>query len=145
MHASAVIIENKGILICGGPGTGKSFLALALIDNCYRNGWFAGLVSDDQTELANANGRLLARSPASIAGKLEIRGCGIIRQPYVKSAIIHLVVDLTNSDQIERMPLPTLVTIEDVPVRQLMIPARQTRQAIQMIFAVLFSEITSHF
>ena len=75
IHASCVAIGDAGVLIQGPSGSGKSDLALRLIDRG------AVLVSDDYTELSRLGDRLTARAPATIAGKIEVRGIGIESLP----------------------------------------------------------------
>ena len=60
------------MLITGPSGSGKSDLALRLLDRGFT------LVSDDQTIVRRDGDRLLASAPPTIAGKLEIRGIGIV-------------------------------------------------------------------
>ena len=97
-HATCVAIEGRGVLLRGPSGSGKSDLALRLID--------AGalLVADDQTELYLAEGRLMARSPATIAGQLEVRGLGIVDRPRLAAAPVALLVDLVPAGEVERLP-----------------------------------------
>ena len=91
----------KGVLILGESGSGKSDLLLRLMDEGAR------LVADDRTDLYVANGRLHARAPESIAGLMEVRGLGIIAQPFAKSVILALAVRLALPGQrAERMPAP---------------------------------------
>ena len=105
LHASAVAIGGRGVLILGASGRGKSDLALRLIDRG------AMLVADDQVELANRDGRLAACALATIHGKLEVRGVGIV-DLEVAAAPIALVVDLDRPP--ERLPEPRSMTIEGV-------------------------------
>lgn len=100
VHGTTVALEGEGVLLRGPSGSGKSDLALRLIDAGAR------LVADDQTELSRTPNGLMARSPASIAGKLEVRGVGILRAPAVPSAPVRLVVDLVPADRVERLPEP---------------------------------------
>jgi hypothetical protein len=88
IHASCIAIGNKGILLLGPSGSGKSDLALRLIDDGAR------LVSDDRTLLFIAKGALHARAPASIKGLLEVRGLGIIALPVRTNVKIALAVRL---------------------------------------------------
>lgn len=98
LHASCVCMEGKGILIRGKPGSGKSDLALRLIDEPgYGIGEVqshAALVADDQVELYKMGEALVASAPETLAGLLEIRGLGIVRCAAIASAPLALVVDL---------------------------------------------------
>ena len=100
VHGTTVALDGEGVLLRGPSGSGKSDLALRLIDRGAR------LVADDQTELTCAAQRLIARSPRSIAGRMEVRGVGILRVPAVPSAPLRLVVDLVAPDRVERLPEP---------------------------------------
>lgn len=96
LHASCVAKEGRGILIYGRSGSGKSDLALRLIDRG------ATLVSDDYTIVRRVEGRLLARAPTNIEGKLEVRGLGILGFDHMADVPVSLYVDL-NLD-VERLP-----------------------------------------
>ena len=100
VHGTTVALEGEGVLLRGPSGSGKSDLALRLIDAGAR------LVADDQTELTRAADGLVARSPAAIAGRIEVRGVGILRVPTVASAPLRLVVDLIAPERVERLPEP---------------------------------------
>jgi HPr kinase/phosphorylase len=102
VHGTTVALDGDGVLLRGPSGSGKSDLALRLIDRGAR------LVADDQTELAHAPDGLIARSPASIAGRMEVRGVGILTVPTLPSAPLRLVVDLVAPDRVERLPEPEL-------------------------------------
>ena len=106
IHASAVLVGARAVLIRGPAGCGKSRLALALLQGAGRGAVrFARLVTDDRAELESRHGRLLVRPPAPIRGLLEIRGLGIRRVPFESVAAIGLVVDLDAPDA-QRLPLP---------------------------------------
>jgi len=105
VHATTVAIGGKGILIRGRPGSGKSDLALRLIDGGAR------LVADDQTAIARERGALVARAPKAIAGKLEVRGLGIVNVKAAPKARLALAVDLVADAAVERMPAPTWVEL----------------------------------
>lgn len=98
VHASCVEIAGAGVLLRGPSGSGKSDLALRLIEGGAR------LVADDRTDLIVEEGRLMARSPATIAGRMEVRGLGIIDVPCRASVTVALVVDLVTPDSVERLP-----------------------------------------
>jgi serine kinase of HPr protein (carbohydrate metabolism regulator) len=97
LHASCVAIGGRAILIAGRSGAGKSDLALRLIDRG------AELVSDDYTIVEASGGRLLAEAPATIRGKIEVRGVGIIEVEAIGGAPVCLHVDLDREP--ERLPL----------------------------------------
>jgi HPr kinase/phosphorylase len=105
IHASAVLVGARGLLIRGDSGAGKSRLVLKLIAAAAEAEGrlaFARLVADDRVFVSAAHGRLIARPPRELAGLLEIRGLGIRRLPYEPAAVIRLVVDLAAAA--ERMP-----------------------------------------
>jgi serine kinase of HPr protein (carbohydrate metabolism regulator) len=98
IHASCVAIGGRAMLITGNSGSGKSDLALRLIDRG------AVLVSDDQTELTAEAGRLIAAAPATIAGQIEVRGLGIVAMPHNSPMPVSLLIEL--GAPVERMPEP---------------------------------------
>jgi serine kinase of HPr protein (carbohydrate metabolism regulator) len=110
-----VALDGRAVLIGGLSGAGKSDLALRLIDRGFT------LVSDDQTIVQKRGDRLHASPPATIQGKLEIRGIGIVDMPFIGDVPVALWIDLTSDiqrlpdDSRERMicglPLP-LITID---------------------------------
>jgi HPr kinase/phosphorylase len=111
IHASAVLVGARAVLIRGPSGSGKSRLALDLIE-AGRTGslLFARLVADDRVHLETANGRLLARGPAALAGLIEVRGVGLMRVGHEPSAVVGLVVDL--AAEAKRLPDATERTTE---------------------------------
>ena len=96
VHGTSVACDGRAVLLTGPSGTGKSDLALRLLDRGFR------LVSDDQTILSRAGDRLIASAPAQIEGKMEIRGLGIVEMESRSDVPLALVVELTNA--IERIP-----------------------------------------
>lgn len=96
LHASTVALDGRAVLIAGISGSGKSDLALQLIDRGFT------LVADDQTIVQKRGNRLHASAPATIRGKLEIRGIGIVSMPVVADVPIALVVELTSA--VQRLP-----------------------------------------
>jgi serine kinase of HPr protein (carbohydrate metabolism regulator) len=110
VHATCVWAAGRGLLLRGGPGAGKSDLALRLIEAG------AMLVADDQVALRPASGRLLARPPASLAGLIEVRGIGLLRLPYRRGTTVDLLIDLVPADEVVRLPEPAHEVVAGVRV-----------------------------
>lgn len=96
LHASCVAMDGRAVLLAGPSGSGKSDLALRLLDRGFT------LVSDDRTIVRKEGMRLVTSAPDTIKGKLEIRGVGIVDMDSVPNAPLALVVELTSD--IQRMP-----------------------------------------
>ena len=96
LHASTVALDGRAVMISGPSGSGKSDLALRLLDRGFI------LVSDDQTLVRKDSGRVLASAPPTIRGKLEIRGVGIVDMETVDNVPVALFVELTSD--IQRLP-----------------------------------------
>lgn len=109
-HATVVAVGGSGVMLCGPSGSGKSDLALRLIDAG------AKLVADDRTVLTLENGHLIASPPEPLKGRLEVRGLGIVDVPFQTSIELGLVVDLKPLNEIERMPEPSRVEVEGITV-----------------------------
>ncbi|HAK62890.1 MAG: HPr kinase/phosphorylase [Pseudomonadota bacterium] len=110
LHGTCVAIEGNGVLLRGAPGSGKSDLALRLIDQ-YAD---AILVADDRVDIVVRKGLLYASPPPNIAGKLEVRGVGIVHVSFRPEAPLRLLVDLVGLEQIQRMPEPEQEEISGV-------------------------------
>src|SRR3546814_15303755 len=96
VHATCIAIDGRGILLRGPSGSGKSDLALRLIDGG------ALLVADDQVILTEADGELTASAPATIAGRMEVRGIGIVDMPHLPQVGLTPVVDVVSAAEIGR-------------------------------------------
>ena len=106
VHASAVKVGDRAVLIRGPSGSGKSSLAFELI-LAGRTGQLppAILVGDDRVHLDTEGDKLWVRPARELAGLIEIRGLGIRRSDYAREAVVGLVVDLA-ADDAERLPPP---------------------------------------
>jgi serine kinase of HPr protein (carbohydrate metabolism regulator) len=121
VHASAVLVGARAVLIRGPSGAGKSRLALALLRAAQRGEVpFAVLVADDRSHLEPRHGRLLVRPAPHLEGLMEVRGLGIRRLPYEPVAVVGLVVDLAAPDG-ERLPAPATerVMIDGIEIARL--------------------------
>jgi len=124
LHASCVAIAGHAVLLCGRSGAGKSDLALRLIDRG------AMLVSDDYSVVYRRDGRLHATSPANIAGRIEVRGLGIVDMPHLSDAEVALIIDLDSI--VDRMPEPATRRIAGVAVPTAALCALEPSAAIKV-------------
>lgn len=123
IHATALVIGERGVLILGESGTGKSTLALALLESAKARGQFAGLISDDRVLIEVRGGQVVARTHPAIAGEIEARGAGILAAPALAGAVIDAVVVLSPAPPrlpeedatrlIENVALPCLSLAQD--------------------------------
>ena len=98
LHASCVAFAGQGVLITGSSGSGKSSLALNLM------ALGARLVSDDQTELANCEGQLIAKAAPNLRGKIEARGIGVLAAESKTQSRVAVVISM---DEVERERVPS--------------------------------------
>ena len=114
-HASSVEIEGRGVLLRGPSGAGKSDLALRLVDGG------GTLISDDYTDITFRHGYAFLSPPENIAGRIEVRGLGLMSLAYVHDIPLALVFDLVPYEEIERAPTAEVVTFDgiDIPRRDL--------------------------
>lgn len=101
---TAIAIEGRAMLLEGAPGTGKSSLALALIERG------ATLIGDDGVTLENDGQHVIASPPPNIAGKFEIRNVGIVDLPTTSA------------------PVALVLRLEDAPARY-----RENVQSVQIL------------
>ena len=105
VHASAVLIGARAVLIQGPSGSGKSRLALALLQTAQSAALpLVRLIGDDRVHIEAAHGRVLVRPAAALAGQIEVRGLGIRRVPHEPVGVVGLVVELGVAA--ERLPEP---------------------------------------
>jgi HPr kinase/phosphorylase len=117
LHATAVSFEGKGLLILGVSGSGKSDLALRIIDQG------GVLVADDRCELlSNQSGRLIVSAPSQLQGLLEVRGLGIVNLPFATDLAVDLVIALESEPStVQRMPEQQYETLLNVRVPKISI------------------------
>src|SRR5450432_869544 len=126
IHATAVLVGARAVLILGPPGVGKSRLALALLAAAQTGQLsFARLVGDDRVLIEPVYGRLLVRPAPALAGLLEVRGLGIRRVPHEPVAVVGSVLELaagagrlpepaSRETQIAKIRLPRLAVAPGV-------------------------------
>lgn len=129
VHATCVAIRGRAVLIQGASGSGKSDLALRLIDRG------AMLVSDDRTVLTPEAGRLIASAPPTIRGLIEVRGIGIVAMPTVDDTPVALIVTIDPAP--DRMPAESATRrIAGVDIPFAALPALESSAAIKVELAL---------
>ena len=134
LHATTVAIDGRGVVIEGPSGSGKSDLALRLIDRG------AKLVSDDRSLLVRAGNGLVARAPERLTGRIEVRGVGIATVPHVADAPVELLVSLDETPP--RLPERRRRSIAGIEVRTLAIDPRAASAPIAVEIALRQPEAT---
>ncbi len=139
VHASAVLVGSRAVLIRGPSASGKSRLALELLEAARTGSLrFARLVADDRVHLEALGGRLLARTPEALAGLIEVRGVGLLRVAHEPCAVIGLVVDLA-APGAERLPSTNERTTEIHGISLPRLPIARDAAALPGVLAVLTS------
>jgi serine kinase of HPr protein (carbohydrate metabolism regulator) len=130
IHATSVMIDGRAILLAGPSGSGKSDLALRLIDRG------AQLVSDDYTAVEARNGIVFASAPPSIAGRIEMRGVGIVDVTAAAEAPVALILALDQPR--DRLPAEAIATqrIQGVDIPALPFDAFEPSAAIKAEWAL---------
>ena len=130
VHATAVAIDGRAVLLRGPSGAGKSDLALRLIDAG------ASLVADDQSELRVDGNALVVRAPANLAGLIEVRGIGILRLAALAEAPVALIADLVPREQVERLPMPCSERLLGILVQCIAVAAFEASAAAKIRLAL---------
>ncbi|WP_213773800.1 HPr kinase/phosphatase C-terminal domain-containing protein [Bradyrhizobium sp. dw_78] len=144
VHASAVLVGNRAVLIRGPSGAGKSRLAFELI-LAGRAGQVppAVLVGDDRVHLEARGNQLLVRPARPLAGLIEIYGLGIRRCDFVEEAVVGLVVDLAAEDA-ERLPPPEALHLHINGVIIPRIPVSRALSPLPLVVAALTTTSDTH-
>jgi serine kinase of HPr protein (carbohydrate metabolism regulator) len=140
VHGTCIALGRQGALLRGPSGCGKSDLALRFLFLARRGPAARDapvLVADDQVHLTRAGGRVLASSPESIRGKLEVRGIGIVSVKSVPECELVLVVDLVAPEEVERLPAEDLkVSLVGIELPLVRLAPFETSAAIKLALAV---------
>lgn len=128
LHATSVAIDRQAVVIQGPSGSGKSDLALRLIDRG------ALLISDDITLIARVGGALRVRAPDTIRARMEVRGVGIVTVPQVDDVPLALIVRLV--DVVPRLPERRARLIAGVEAREILIDPRPASAPILIELAL---------
>jgi len=139
VHASAVLLGERAVLIRGPAGSGKSRLAWALL-KAGRAGIvpYARLVADDRVRIFAADGRLLAAAPEAIRGMIEMRGLGLRRVDCEPLARVGLVVDLAAKDG-ARLPEPRIGEAEILGIKLPRLAIAAGEEAFPLVMARISS------
>ncbi|MCE7029300.1 HPr kinase/phosphorylase [Jiella avicenniae] len=137
LHACAVALAGRGVLIRGPAGSGKSALVLALLRR--GAGVEAEFVADDRVIAEPCEGAIKLSAPAEIAGLLEIAGLGIVREPFRPSVPLWLVVDLVPPAAIIRHPPPRTAEILGHLAPLLSLPQRDAALSTDILTTLAIS------
>ncbi|WP_411962703.1 HPr kinase/phosphorylase [Mesorhizobium sp. ES1-1] len=137
IHATALLIGDRGILVTGASGSGKTTLALALIAHCRPCGLFARLVGDDQLFVEGHAGRLVCRVPAVIAGLAEVPGLGPRPLPFEPACVVDLHLRLLAAGGTARFQEDAASTIAGCLVPRIDLAERNVTAALPAIAARL--------
>ena len=144
VHGTCVALGPKAALLRGGSGAGKSDLALRFLALPPERGLEPLLVADDQVEVeVSGVGSLTASPPATLAGKIEVRGLGILDVPHRASASLVLAVDLVAPEIVPRMPPenPEKVSIAGVLVPLLRLAPFEASAPFKLKLALLSARL----
>ena len=110
LHGTCIDVAGIGVLLRGPAGSGKSDLALRLIDGGAR------LIADDQVEVEHLDDALVVCAPPAIAGMMEVGGVGLVTVPWQPRGHLGLVVDLVPPEKVERLPATSTISCQGVDI-----------------------------
>jgi HPr kinase/phosphorylase len=131
VYGTSIAINGRAVLLRGPSGSGKSDLALRVIEAGGR------LVADDQTILVREQDRLIATCPDPISGRIEVRGIGIVPVETVRRAPLALVMDMVPAEQVDRFPEPAHCLYLDVEIPLLSIAPFEISAAAKVRLALM--------
>jgi len=134
VHATAIVLADRGVLIRGVSGSGKTTLALELFARARSAGLFAALVCDDQVPLSLLGDRVVGATAHTIAGLVEVRGLTPRPMPWTSAAVIDLVVTLVDSADAPRYREPETEMLAGRPIDTLVLPARERSGNADAVF-----------
>lgn len=137
IHGTALLVGDRGILVVGPSGAGKTTLALALIDHFCLRGKFSRLVGDDRLFVEGRGGRLVAHAPSTIAGLVEIPGLGPRPASHEPAAIIDLCIRLALAADVERFQDEARETVAGCSLPAIVAAERNVVAALPVVVAGL--------
>ncbi|MBZ9996358.1 HPr kinase/phosphorylase [Mesorhizobium sp. BH1-1-4] len=137
IHATALLIGERGVFITGASGSGKTTLALTLIGHCQQHGLFSRLVGDDQLFVEARAGRLVCRAPTTIAGLAEVPGLGPRPLPFEPACVVDLHLRLLPAGQIARFQEDASDDIAGCAVARIDLAERNVAAALPAVMARL--------
>lgn len=137
VHATALVVGDRGIVILGPSGSGKTTLALALVAHFEGCGLFSRLVSDDQILVEARSGRLLASAPAPTRGLAEVHGIGPRPIAFVPTAVIDLAFRLVPAKTMARFQEPASESIAGCRLACVELAERRVAAALPVVAAWL--------
>lgn len=130
IHATAIVIGDRGVLIRGASGSGKTTLALALITVARNAGRHATLLADDQVLLSARKGRLVCLAPPTIAGLVEVRGLTPRPVSHEPSAVIDVIVTLVEQADAPRYSEDRWTELAGCRLPELMLASRSVNGSL---------------
>ncbi len=134
IHGTVVDVAGAGVLLRGPSGSGKSDLALRLIDRG------AVLIADDQVLLRAGSRGIVATAPERIYGLVEVRGIGVVSIPAAKFSLVKLVVDLVAHEDVPRLPEPEAIEIVGVSVPRISLHAFDIATPVKIELALKYPD-----
>lgn len=137
VHGTALLVGDRGILVIGPSGAGKTTLALALIDHFSARSRFSRLIGDDQLLVVARNERLVCHAPVTIAGLAEVPGIGPRPITAEQAAVVDLVLRLVAEGSAARLQDVATETIAGCAIPRVDLPERNAAAALPLVAALL--------